>query len=331
MQRRRTLVVASMAAVLALGEATALAGPGASVDQATAAQKAEAQGYYEKGAAAFESRRFDEAVLAFESSYGVVQSPNAHMMMARALIETGQLPRAYQELVVAEQEATQHPRYAATLERIRALRAELAPKVALVRVNALNAPSGELSARLGSLVLPLGEERAVAPGKVKLEILEGATVKATKDVELVAGQAQTLEIDLSPPPPPPIVAPPPKPPPPPPPSSGRPGYWIAGGVIGAVGLGLVGAGTGLYLSAKSDYDELEVACGAARSCPAGSEEQIESGRDKQLWSIITWVSGGAAAGLGIGLVVAGFALPAPAAGGVEVSIGPAWVGLTRRF
>jgi hypothetical protein len=98
-----------------------------------------------------------------------------------------------------------------------------------------------------------------------------------------------------------------------------------------VGLGLVGAGTGLYLSAKSDYADLETACGPERTCPPGSEDQIDGGRNKQTWSIITWVSGGAAASLGIGLVIAGFALPAPATSGVEVSVGPAWVGLTRRF
>ncbi|NUP12713.1 MAG: hypothetical protein HOW73_42275 [Polyangiaceae bacterium] len=326
--------VACAGVLVALAPRASFAGPGVSVQDATPAQKKEAQNLYEKGAKAFEQKKYDEAVIAFQGSYDVVKSPNAHMMLGRALVETNQLPRAYAELAVAEEEAKESERYAQTLDKIRSLRSDLAKKVALVRVKVVGAPAGQvLTARAADKPCAIDQDCVVVPGMVRVEVLEGTTVKATKDLLIAAGATENVQIDLTPAEPVKPIGPvePVKPPPPPPSSGSRTGYLVSGGIVGALGLGAMGAGGALYAMAKSDHDDLEQACGAdGKHCPAGSSEQIEDGRDKQAWSVIAFIAGGATASLGLGLIIAGVTTTSPS-DDVKVTVGPGWVGVTSRF
>lgn len=336
--RHSLLVACALLAALAVPSFVtreASAAPGAAVQDATPAQKKEAQAHYEKGAKLFEQKKFAEARDAFQASYDVVASPNAHMMLARSLIESGDPARAYRELGVAEEEAKSHERYAATLEKVRSLRTEVKPAIALVRVTLVGAaPSALHTVRIGDASVAQGEVRAVMPGLVRVEVLDGTTVMKTQDVELTAGTEKTVSIDVTPPPPPPVVAPVV----PPPPvkqtsSSSRTVYLVSGGIIGAIGLAGIGAGTGLYLMAKNDHQELQDACGSGgKHCPPGSDDQIEDGRDRQAWGVIAWVAGGATTSLGVGLLIAGLTKSdADEPDDVAVDVGPGWVGVRARF
>lgn len=338
---QRFVAVATLAGLASLGAAIcageAHAGPGANVNDATPAQKKDAQTHYEKGAKLYELKKFEDARASFQASYDVVKSPNAHLMLARSLIELGQITTAYEELLVAEEEAKTNEKYAATLEKIRQIKADVRTKIALVRVNAISTtPTAGLSARVDGKMLPLGEERAMMPGKINVEIVEGTTVKGSQQLDVTAGEQRSVDITLEAPLPQPDPTPQPQPQPLPKPvetSSSKLGYLVSGGVVAGLGVVAAGVGTGLYFMAKSDYDELVEACGeGGQACPEDRRQQIEDGRDKQAWAVISWVAGGATAALGVGLIIAGATRSDDAkSDDTALLVGPGYLGLKTRF
>jgi hypothetical protein len=62
---------------------------GVPVEQATKEQKEAAQTAYLAGREAYDGRQFVDALAAFRESYGVVASPNTHLMIAHTLRELG--------------------------------------------------------------------------------------------------------------------------------------------------------------------------------------------------------------------------------------------------
>lgn len=323
---------------------TALAAPGVSVSEATAEQKKQALTLYEEGGKLFQAGKFNEALIAFNASYEIVRSPNAHLMLARSLIELGRFPAAAQELVGAEAEASSDPRYAATLEKVRTLKTELAPKIGTLRVEVKGHPEPDrlvlvVSGNSGAPACKLNTPCLVTAEALKLTVLEGAETKASQEVTIVGGDDKTITLDLTPPPAlPPPTLPPPKPRPAPV-SDDSTAYFIAGGVIAAVGLGGIGAGGALFAMAQSDMDELEATCGADKLCPASAQDLIDGGSSKQTWSIVAFIAGGATTGLGVGLLIAGGAKRGGASTGeqahtaprTELLVAPAFLGLKSSF
>jgi len=305
----RLLLSLSLAALVGSIELSANA-QGVGIAQATELQKREAQAHYEKGAKLFELKKLEDALKSFKQSYDVVKSPNAHLMMSRALIEMGELLRAHHELVVTEEEAKGSERYAATADKAKTLRAEVEKKVTLVRVTAKGGDPQKHSVRVGTVTMALNEERPFLPATVQIELLEGGVPKATVVAALVAGEKKNIELSAEPPPqlPPPQLPPPQLPPPPPTSTVDSKALIISGAVIGVVGLAGVGVGASLFFLAKGDADNLDTICGPdRRQCPSGSAETIDSGRGKLLGSQVSFAVGGGLAALGTGLFVAGLA------------------------
>ncbi len=315
-----------------------LAAPGVAVQDATPTQKKDAQNHYDRGAKLFEQKKWDEALAAFKQSYEVVRSPNAHLMLARSQIELGQLLPAYEELTAAEEEARGNERYAATLEKIHAYTAEVRRKIVILRVSVRGAGDlAALSIKVGPTTVKPGEPHAYMPGRVRVAAFEGALEKTGQDVDLVAGEDKTLELEIAAEPVPPVVRPiaPVRPEPKAPPHESRLGYYVSGGIITAVGVGGVALGTALYMMAKSDFQDLEDVCGPDfHQCPKEKAQQIQDGRDKQAFGVIGWAAGGVATGLGVGLLIAGATRGTSkreASTAPTWIVGPGFVGVTTKF
>ncbi len=322
--------------VLALGFCAldhAAVAQGVPIGEATELQKREAQAHYEKGAKLFELKKLEDALKSFKQSYDVVKSPNAHLMISRALIEMGELLRAHQELVATEEEAKGNERYASTAEKAKGLRAELERKVALVRVTAKGGDPTKHTVRVGTTVMALGEERPFFPATVQIEMLEGTIVKATMVAALLAGEKKSFELALEAPPPPPPQLPPPLPPPPPPKSTvDSKAMIISGVVVGVVGLAGVGVGASLFFLAKSDADNLEATCGSTgKQCPAGSGDLIDTGRGKLMGSQIAFAVGGGLAAVGTGVFIGGLVTKPNKSEQVSLQLGLGSAWLSGRF
>lgn len=316
------------------------AAPGVSVSEATAEQKKQALTLYEEGGKLFQAKKYGEALSAFTASYEIVRSPNAHLMLARSLIELGRYPAAAQELAGAEVEASSDARYASTLEKVKSLKLELAPKIGTLRVDVTGHPQPErlalvVTGNSGAPACKLGAPCTVTAEALKVSVIEGAQTKASQDVTVNGGEDKTLAFDLTPPPP--VLPPPVLPPPirqPKPASDDSLAYFIAGGVVGIVGLGGIAAGGALYALAQSDLDELAETCDADKICPASAQDTIDSGRSKQTWSIVAFIAGGATTSLGVGLLIAGGTKRGSASGtqaATTLLVGPTFLGVKTSF
>lgn len=336
-----TLIVLGLLAPLALRAADAA--PGVSVSEATAEQKKQALTLYEEGGKLFQAKKYNEALSAFTASYEIVRSPNAHLMLARSLIELGRFPAAAQELAGAEVEASSDARYAATLEKVKALKIELAPRIATLRVDVTGHAQPErlvlvVAGNSGAPACKIGAPCTVTAESLKVSVLEGAETKATQEVTLIGGAEKAIAFDLTPPPPvlPPPVLPPPVRQPKSSPDDSL-AYFIAGGVVGVVGLGGIAAGGALYALAQSDLDELAETCDANKVCPASAQEIIDGGRSKQTWSIVAFIAGGATTSLGVGLLIAGgtkrggSSPSSTAQAGTTLLVGPTFLGVKTSF
>lgn len=314
--------LAPFALGLALAIPPAHAGEGADIGAATEEQKKAAQDHYIRGTKEFEAKRFDQAFTEFSASYGIVKSPNAHMMMGRALLAQGQAARAYNELWLVEQEAAGQERYAAAVEKSRALREEAARKIAVVTFQISGDQSKPVQITVDELPVPAGRPYGLNPGKAAVRAFRSAKMRDTEQLDLKAGETRTVALDVGPADPEPIVpqaippkvvASPPKPKPAPAPvGSGGSGFVIAGSLVSVVGISGLVVGGGLYKLATDDYDALVEACGEPPTdgnvqCPAGVNVAglKEAGDEKQTGAIGAFIAGGVITALGIGLVIGG--------------------------
>src|SRR5688500_18219886 len=90
-------VVAAWLAFAVPGASTVWA-QGASVKEATEEQRARASEEFKRGKGLYDEGKYQEALDAFKSSYGIVESPNTRLSIALSLIGLGRLGDAKQEL-----------------------------------------------------------------------------------------------------------------------------------------------------------------------------------------------------------------------------------------
>ncbi len=344
---------------------------GVAIETATDAQKKEAQSHYERGAKAFDQKRYEDAFNAFAASYGVVKSPNAHMMMARALMGLGRHVRAYNELYVAEQESTGNPKYATTLERCKELRAEAGQKVAVLNIKLVGEKAGPVRITVGPApgaaanasateLAPVERPFAVEPGKLTIKAFVSDQQKDVKEIDVPAGKEQPVELTVGPlaqpgapvPAVAPTVAPPANQPAPVVPVRDEPeeprspaatGLLIGGTVVSLLGLGGMAVGAGLYFAAKEDHDFLmdpENGCraeGEQTVCPDSYQDRIDAGVDNQQAAQIAVGVGGAVTAIGVGMLIGGGVLagaPKDRSGKgapVRVGVGPTSAWLEGEF
>lgn len=332
---------------------------GVPLAEATPAQKQSAQLRYEQGAAHFNQRRFAEAAEEFRASYEIVASPNSHLMLARALRESGRLAEAYTEIEAALAEATDlaaaDARYGPTRAMAERDLAALRSKVALVTITVTGGdPTAKVT--MGGVEVPSskwGRPIAVQPGPLEIVAFAGDEKRVTKELTANAGSDLAVTIDLPlPPPPPPVVVPVPEPPvekaasvepppeptpaPPPPepardrePASLRPWAAAAGG-IGLAGIVVFGVAGSMN---RQTFEELEHAC-AGNRCPPDRQDDIDRGRREQTIANVGLAVGLAGIGLGVTLFAIDTVRRAPPSGGVtsaRVFMGPGSIAVRGGF
>jgi hypothetical protein len=275
---------------------------GASVDTASAKQKAEAKEKYQQGMRAFEAGKFEEALKGFEQSYDTVASPNSHLMIARTLIRLGQRVAAYRmldEVVKEAKAAKDQAKYGKTARAARAEQEQLGRQLAFVTVEFGGATLNGEEIPPGQWHTPI----AMEPGTVDIVIRTKAGGEEHHQVKLEAGENRSIS------PTPPVVqqqgspaavlpnapAPPPEAAPAAPPSVS---LWTVGYVATGVGLAGMAAFTIFGLVNNSTYSDLEAEC-PDRRCPERLAGTAENGRTYQTLANV---------GLGVGIVGLGSAL-----------------------
>jgi hypothetical protein len=330
----------------------AFAGGGIDISQATEEQKKEAQDHYQKGTKAFEAKRFSEAYTEFSASYDVVRSPNAHMMMARALLELGQFARAYNELGLVEDESQGQEKYASTIEKAKALRVDAAKKIAVITIKLAGDKGGPLQITLDDLLAPVDRPYGVSPGKAVLRAFRSGKMRDVEEMALKAGEERTVELDLGPAdvaaaplvketPPPPV---PKKKPAPVEDGNSGGGLVVAGTIIATLGVSGMAVGGVLYKLSSDDYAELVTLCGGdpAKGEPTDCGQNPDvtdlkaSGKDKQTFGTAALVAGGVTTALGLGLLMGGAVMSYQSskdstALNVDVKVGPSSVWVTGTF
>jgi len=273
---------------------------GVGVDDASPAQKDEAGAKYAEGTDFYTAGQFEQAYSAFKASYGVVASPNSHLMMARALAEMGKNAEAYNELTkvekLARQAAASDPKYQSTAEKAAELQGELASKVARVMFNVIGGDDGGGAGAVSVDGVDVPREqwtnaRAFEPGSHTVEGSFAGAVRTTITVEMHAGGQQTVDVDVrvddgsgaaaggSPHRPSG------------PGDSSEPGESDSGGGSGVLmPLATVAAGVGvagfvMFAVAgsmnQSTFDDVEARCSADNECPADVQEDIDKGETQQ--------------------------------------------------
>jgi hypothetical protein len=286
-----------------------------SPDDASVEQKKEAMAHFTAGKAAAESKGWEKAESELRASLEVVNSPNARLVLARALRDSGKLDAAWAEYAATAEGATHlaaaDPRYQQTADAAKSEQGELEPKLAFVTVTIAHAPP-DATLKVGGRTVPAAAWAApIAVPQGALDVvLVGADGKelARKTVPAAVGEKTPVDLDAQP-------APPATPPPPsaddippsdkpveekPATSSSRrnlrvPAYAVAGvGGASLVVFGVFGA------MGKSSYNDLHAACPGG-VCPPSKSSEISSGKTQELVANV-------ALGVGIAGVAAGATL-----------------------
>jgi hypothetical protein len=292
------MLVAALAVCVASTTTTPVfAQGGAAVTAASEGEKARAQDLYKSGAMSFEFRRYEEALAKFKQSYGVVRSPNTHLMVARSMVELGQKVEAFNELVATEAEArAAGERYADAATKAAELRSTLVRDVAVLTVQVSHAESAGAAAT----VLVGGEDwprdrwnvpRAMQPAEVEIVGRYHGAERDKKKVKLALGTPQTVSVDVGAPDAPKEEALPP-------PKKQRIEEEDEGGSallpLAAISAGVGAGGLTVFavfgLMNQSTYDSIETQC--ADSCTRASiEEKVDDGKTQQTVANIGLVVG----------------------------------------
>jgi hypothetical protein len=270
--------------------------------------EARARSLFELGVAAAAEERWDEAVALFRSSLEIAERPATAYNLAVALDRLALVREALAALetyfrLAGPADSRRDNAEALRRElggRIASLRIEVEPPEALVEIDGEPQPG---SGRRREIAIDPGEHvvRVAAEGhatrRIRIDVVAGTTIERTVE----------LEVD---------------------PTGGDGEADDDGGLgtTGAIGVVLATAGgatlvaslvTGLRSNAI--YHDLADRCGpSGRSCPVGSESDIDSGLSLARASTVLMAIGGAAALAGIILIV----IEAADGGDVELSLGP---------
>jgi hypothetical protein len=315
-------------------------GAGVSPLDATPEQRREATDHFTAGKQALSVGNLEKAVVELRASLEIVDSPNAHLELARALRDSGKSGDAWLEYgrasALATQLAPKEERYAKTAEAATDERVDVEGKLAFVAVSVTNAPDGAVM-KVGGRALAPEEWKGpllVAPGSVEVVLTDsGGTEIARRTVSASVGLTVPVSIDASPapaPPPPgkaaadvsddenpsssPSTPLPAEPPPPAPsnPNKLRPYAYLLGGV----GVAGMASFTVLGLLSNSTYNDLQSVC--PHGCPPGKQNEIDRGKTEETIANVSLATG--LAGLAVGTTLFFLSMPAPAGANVRASM-----------
>jgi hypothetical protein len=333
--------VASCALAGAIAVPDVAVAAGVSPIDATAEQRKLATDHFAQGKQALAVGNLEKAIEELRASLDVVDSPNAHLELARALRDSGNPAEAWLEygraVAVATQLAPKEERYAKTGEAASNERVDVEGKLGFVAVTVTRAPDGA-SLHVGGRVVAPEEWNApvpVTPGSFDVVLLDiGGAEIARRTVSVAIGQTVPVSLDVVPAPPAKASAdvsddempssaaspPPPEVPPPRPsdPTRWRPLAYFAGGI------GVLGVASFVVFGVMSNttYHDLENTC--PRGCPPSKHGEIDNGMTEQTVANVSLAVG--AVGLAAGATIFVLSLPAPSTVRASLVVAPVYQG-----
>lgn len=180
------------------------------LESASDEAKAKASAHYTQGMASYQAGDTAAALAEFELSYQTVQSPNSHLMVAKALIDLGRYAEAHRALDETLAEATQaearDPKYAQTTRAAREELARVEAQVVKLKLT-VSGVGPSASVRVNDTEYgpdELSRPIVVAPGQLTLTLIDKGENVATQSLEGRAGE--TLHLTLAPTPAPKAAA-----------------------------------------------------------------------------------------------------------------------------
>jgi hypothetical protein len=285
----------------------------------TAKTKAVAQKVYVQGTEHYKAGRLLEALAAFRASYGMVPSPNSHLMIARTLRDQGELVEAYVEYdkVVQEAEvaAKRDAKYRSAAEASRVERTKLRARLSMIIVRVKNPPD-DVRIMLGDKPIDRddwGKPVPVVAGALVARGVSAGLPEQRQDVNAPPGEELVVIFDYSTPAAPVAGAPEPNSEKAALPAARTPGVAPHDGVpdipreprrappapdrtlgYALLGVGAVGFTTFAVFGAlnQSTFNDLKGACPNGH-CPSDRSGDVDRGRREQVIANI---------GLGVGII-----------------------------
>ncbi len=327
----RTARLLGVALALALSAAV-----GVAAAEPTAEEKAGARAAATEASAAYEQKRFAEALDLLQRAESLVHAPTHILMIARCQVALGQLVTGRESYMALSREALAPGAPQAFKDAQTDGKRELGvlePRVPTINVKVSDLAAQNVVITMDGAVVPpalVGIARPVDPGSHRLQAQGDGLVSNETKVEIAEGQKFELVLDLRPSGAKPVARSGDGSPPPGEDEAGTGTMTYVG--FGGIGLGAAGVGVGvLFLalggSARSDADDAYAAC-AKDTCFAGSpraQNAIDFDDDastKQTIGVISLIAGGALAAGGVTLLL----LDMDGSSTEEASITP-WVGL----
>jgi tetratricopeptide (TPR) repeat protein len=196
----RVLICVSALALASLATGFDARAQGASLENATAEQKATATKAFEAGMKASKAKKHEQALAAYKDSYNAVASPNSHLMICRELVELGRLEEAYAEyekaLPEAEAAAAKDKKYEASATSAKTEMDELKSKLGFVKLNVSGATAGTRVTVRGREIAQAdwGKPIAVAPGPTRIELVLADGKETVKELDVAAGSEITVDL-----------------------------------------------------------------------------------------------------------------------------------------
>jgi hypothetical protein len=319
-------------------------------------EKAGARAAATQGQAAFENKRWAEALDLFTRAESLVHSPVHLLYKARALVELGQLVKARETYLSLSREPLTSSAPAVLKAREDAVKEEalLGPRLANLTVKVEGAGAAEASVVMDGVNVPaalIGVARPADPGQHTLQATGNGLTSEPQTVTLKEGGVATVTLQLKPTASAAPVVPPLTPEPAPAPATsttaaldtsdvGKSGNGLRTASYVAFGVGVAGiaVGTVFALKASSKYSDGNALCNGQDPCElssadAAQREQLgKDGDSAKTMSIIGFVAGGVGVAAGTTLfILSGKKESEPARAGVHPWIGLGSVGLRGRF
>jgi hypothetical protein len=323
---------------------------------ATDDEKAGARAAATQGQAAYDNKRWAEALDLFTRAESLVHSPVHLLYKARALVQLGQLVKARETYLslTREESTSSSPAVLKAREDAAKEVAQLEPRLANLTVKVDGAGAAEANVTMDGVKVPsalIGVARPADPGQHTLQASGNGVASDPQTVSLKEGGGATVTLLLKPAAgAAPAVVPPPNaalsPAVPaaavaatPPADSGK-GNGLRTASYVSFGVGAVGVvlGTVFALKAKSKYSDGNALCDGQNPCnlsqsDADRREQLgKDGDSAKTISIIGFVAGGLGVAAGTTLfILSGKKESEPAHAGIHPWIGLGSAGLSGRF
>jgi hypothetical protein len=200
MTKTHQVLIATSLCLAALSFAHSAQAQGASLDAASKEEKKAAASDYRNGMKAFQAKRFDDALAAFEKSYDTVRSPNSRLMIGRTLAALERFGEAYDALQAtvrdAEEASATDAKYQKTVDAAKNELKDLEGKVGFVNVELRGAGEGDRVKVAGRerSASELAEPIAVTPGSVSVVLVSASGEETERSVDVDAGETETVAL-----------------------------------------------------------------------------------------------------------------------------------------